>query len=301
MAFTPPPQIPQRGARATFSGAVDAFLKWMAALPAQLETFLGNITSMAGGGAFAIPLTLVTNAEYVGGTTGRISLKPNGGAMKDAIEIVFDSVDTRGTALKGQMDDLFYNGNVSAIRGYVRLVKIGDPSKWITFRVTSWAYSGGQFPYGSLTVTCVGYSSPTPFVDGDSVLLFPERNGDKGDTGNADKKVQTAPAPVGGVVTVDYRNGNCLVWSPAAGSTATLNITNWPSNGNLGEFWIIGTNLGAATVNMSAPLNWLRPDGTYANTASINTNQGTTLRSSGEDNVLLWGHGGFPNVGKVAR
>ena len=163
------------------------------------------------------------------------------------------------------------------------------------------AYIPSNQYFGYLSVQFIDASSETPFAAGDTVLLFFQRTGDKGDVGNADKKVQVAPAPVAGVITADYRNGNCLVLAPTAGSTVTLNITNWPASGTLGEFWIEGTNLGAATININTAINWLRQDGTFANNTSISTNHGVTLRTAGEDTVLLWGRTGAPQKGKIAR
>lgn len=294
MAFTPPPQIPQRGARATFSGAVDAFLKWMAALPAQLDAFLAQLSIFAAGGSNRIPYVFDNS-----GTTeidpGPGKLRLNNSAQSQATAIYVDILSSAGNNVSGIIDT--FNRSTSAVKGTLRLQSVKRPQFWMLFNfIASAPYTGHR----TLSVTPIGnYGSP--FIEGEELVLFFDSAGDKGDTGNADKKVQTAPAPVGGVVTVDYRNGNCLVWNPTAGSTVSLNITNWPSSGNLGEFWIIGTNLGAATVNMSSPVSWLRADGTYAATASINSNQGATLRSSGEDNILLWSRSGTPDRGKVAR
>lgn len=110
-------------------------------------------------------------------------------------------------------------------------------------------------------------------------------------------KVYTVPA---GVNTIDYRNGKYQVWSPAAGPQ-TLTIINWPPAGVHGELWIEGVNLGLATITTSVALDYLKFDGTYNTTTSLNTNQGATLRNSGIDNVLIWGRNGAPQRAKVAR
>lgn len=112
----------------------------------------------------------------------------------------------------------------------------------------------------------------------------------------ADKVKVLAP----GVNTIDYRDGKYQVWQPAAGAQ-TLTITNWPPTGSHGELWIEGVNLGLSTITTSVALDYLKSDGTYASTTSMNTNQGATLRTAGIDNVLIWGREGAPKRAKVAR
>src|ERR1044072_436910 len=53
--LTPPPAVPQRGDRTTFSSRVDAFLVWMATLVGQLNTFLGQLNTIAAGGGYSLP------------------------------------------------------------------------------------------------------------------------------------------------------------------------------------------------------------------------------------------------------
>lgn len=113
-------------------------------------------------------------------------------------------------------------------------------------------------------------------------------------------RVQFAPAAVGGVVTIDYRLGSHVVWTPTPG-TYQIVITNWPPAGIHGELWIEGANLGACTITTQTALEYLKTDGSYTTTNSVNTNQGATLRTSGIDNLLIWGRSGAPARAKVAR
>lgn len=103
-----------------------------------------------------------------------------------------------------------------------------------------------------------------------------------------------------GVDTIDYRDGKYQVWAPSPG-VHTLVITNWPPAGVHGELWIEGVNLGACTITTSVALDYLKSDGTYATTTSLNANQGATLQSNGIDNILVWGRYGAPKRAKVAR
>lgn len=295
MAFTPPPTIPQRGARSIFSKAVDAFLRWMAALPAQLDVFLAELSTIASGGANAFPYIFDTSTSDSDPGVGKLRLSSIN--QNTATTIRLDPV----TSANGNIAQLLASvlTGTSGVKGSLRLQKRGDPTRWLIFDITTGANPTGYFNFSLIPRASSGTS---PFVAGDNIMVYIDKAGDKGDVGNALKKVQVAPAPVNGVVTVDYNNGACLVWTPAAG-TSTLRIENWPPAGTMGEFWIEGTNMGEAgkTVNTNFPVNWVRPDGTFANNASITTNHGAALRPTGVDYVLLWGRGGVPGAGKVVR
>lgn len=293
--FTPPPPVPQRGARSTFSAALDAFLRWLAALPAQLDVFLAQLSTLAAGGANAF--SYVYDASAADGDPGTGQLRLGAIIQNTATMLRINPVTAAGANIAGLLAEVL--AGTSALKASIRLQKRGDPSKFLIFDISTGTGTG----YLNIGLVPRASSAANPFVEGDDLMVFIDKKGDKGDVGNADKKVQTAPAAVAGVVTVDYRNGNCLVWAPTAGTTTTLNITNWPAAGTLGEFWIIANNAGAAStvLNTNFAVNWLRPDGTYANNTSITVNHGVALRPSGEDNVLLWGRTGAPTNGKIAR
>lgn len=100
--------------------------------------------------------------------------------------------------------------------------------------------------------------------------------------------------------TLDYTTGQHQRWSPNTGAQ-TLTITNWPPSGQRGELLIEGVNLGAATIT-SPSINWIKSDGTFTTTTSMNTNQGATLQTAGTDFILLWTRdGGTTIYGKVVR
>jgi hypothetical protein len=274
---------------------LDTFIRWMAALPAQLDAFLAQLSTLAAGGAntFSYKFDIATADADPG--AGKLRL---GSAVQNTATVLrLDPITGSGVDISAVLASLLTG--TSNVKASLRIQKRNDPSKWLIFDVLSGSGTG----YLNLVVAPRAGSVASPFVADDDLMIYLDKAGDKGDTGNADKKVQTAPSPSGGVVSVDYKAGNCLVWNlaPYAGQSLSLQIANWPAAGTLGEFWIIGTNMGAATVSMFAAVSWLKADGTYTSTVSINTNQGATLRTSGEDNVLLWGRSGVPDHGKVAR
>jgi hypothetical protein len=84
------------------------------------------------------------------------------------------------------------------------------------------------------------------------------------------------------VSALDYTNGSIQRWAPSG--TVTLSVTNWPPSGNLGELFIEGINLGAATITWPT-INWITSTG--ATTTTFGSN-GVTLQTSGTDWFLLW-------------
>ena len=95
---------------------------------------------------------------------------------------------------------------------------------------------------------------------------------------------------------LDYTNGSVQRWAPTG--TVTLTVTNWPPSGNLGELFIEGVNLGAATITWPT-INWITSTGATTTTFALN---GVTLQTSGTDWVLLWTRdAGTTIYGKVVR
>jgi hypothetical protein len=95
---------------------------------------------------------------------------------------------------------------------------------------------------------------------------------------------------------LDYTNGSVQRWAPTG--TVTLTVTNWPPSGNLGELFIEGVNLGAATITWPS-INWITSTGATTTTFALN---GVTLQTSGTDWVLLWTRdAGTTIYGKVVR
>jgi len=81
---------------------------------------------------------------------------------------------------------------------------------------------------------------------------------------------------------LDYTNGSQQRWAPSG--TVSLTTTNWPPTGNLGELFVEGINLGAATITWPT-INWITSTGATTTTFASN---GVTLQASGTDWFLLW-------------
>lgn len=104
------------------------------------------------------------------------------------------------------------------------------------------------------------------------------------------------------VNTIDISKGKAQNWAPGTGAQ-TLTLTGWPPVGSHGEVLIYGRNLGSATITIAGnPVNFIKSDGTFATSNSLNSNHGATLQTSGLDLVIFISpDGGTTKYCKVVR
>lgn len=78
----------------------------------------------------------------------------------------------------------------------------------------------------------------------------------------------------------------------------TIDTSNWPPSGNLGEMVLELVNGASATITWPT-INWVKSDGTVTTSFASN---GVTLQTSGTDWISLWTRdGGTTIYGKVLR
>jgi hypothetical protein len=187
--LTPPPAAPQRGDRTTFAARVDAFITWLINFVSELLALVSNLNSVAAGGAYALPYKwgVTVNASIGFSAGGFIGLYDgiNSNVMAQpasATTLYLDTKDSSGASTYALLPSLT-SGNTSAVKGHVRLVKLGDPSKWARFSILSFTQNSAL--YNSFTIAFIDASDAAPFSTGDAVLAYFQRTGDKGDTGPA--------------------------------------------------------------------------------------------------------------------
>lgn len=174
--LTPPPAAPQRGDRTTFAQRVDAFITWLINFVSELVALVANLNSLAAGGAYAISYV------YTEGTLGAGKIGPyNSTNQAGSITWYIGERDINGALVSASIDQ--FDDSTSAIKGAIRIQKAGDPSKWVRASVTS--IQSIQVGMRHIFVTPLDSSSTNPFTEGDVVMLFFDRTGDKGDTGPA--------------------------------------------------------------------------------------------------------------------
>jgi hypothetical protein len=180
MAITSLPAVPQRSDPTNFATKADAFLAALPTFVSDANTLAANLNSIAAGGAYAIPYTYAATPTPVGQAAGgRLSFN-SGGTATTANSIYADVKSSGGSTVTAILND--FNASSSTVKGVIRLVKVGDTTKWATFNVSAYVLNGGGL-YGIATVTPVAQSSATPFNDGDSLVLFFQRTGDIGSQG----------------------------------------------------------------------------------------------------------------------
>lgn len=177
-AFLDPTKLPNRTQdQSTFDTNIAAYYAGLPTLLAQINATAAGMNSVAFGGAYAIPTVFTTS--YVGNHNGGhvlLSLTP----QNTATSMALDGVDTAGNDWSALL--LSLAGVTSATKGTVRIIKQGDPTKFLAYRITSINYYG---TYGDFVLVPAGSSSANPFAHGDTVILQFTPNGDKGDNGSS--------------------------------------------------------------------------------------------------------------------
>lgn len=125
-------------------------------------------------GALAIGYTFSTTTTDADPGSGNLRL--NNATQQSASEIFVDLLDNLGTDWTDALDDLDASTN-TANKGYLRLVKANDLTKWLLFRVTGVTIVSG---YRKIDVSLVDNSAASPFANGDGIVLHFSPSGDSG-------------------------------------------------------------------------------------------------------------------------
>lgn len=176
MAFTSPPPAPQRGDRTTFSSRTDAFLIWLVGLVGQLNAFLASLTTLAAGGANTFSFTFDTAIADSDPGTGKLRLGST--TQNGAVVMRLDTQAASGGDVSTFLAAL--QSGTSNIKGSVRLQKVADTSSWLLFDITDIATASGYF---NLSLVPRGSSTVSPFAANDTLVVFFDRKGDRGDSG----------------------------------------------------------------------------------------------------------------------
>jgi hypothetical protein len=142
----------------------------------QLNLLVAGLNAMATGGALSISYTFSTTTADADPGAGLLRL---GSATQNTATVIrADLLDSAGADYTGALD--LFDDSTSTTKGFIKLTKQNDATKWLLFAVTALASPSG---YRNITASCVAYSAANPFANGDLIELEFTRNGDKGDTG----------------------------------------------------------------------------------------------------------------------
>jgi hypothetical protein len=142
---------------------------------AQINATAAGLNAIASGGAYAIPY--VFNTESILATNGYLTVD-NPSAQSSTGHLYLNKIASgnfSADAIIATFDD-----STSPVKGFIRITKMGDASKWMLLNVT------GATPYANyweLNSAVIASSSANPFATGDALILQFTRNGDAGAAG----------------------------------------------------------------------------------------------------------------------
>lgn len=134
--------------------------------------------SVASGPGAAVAIDYIFSTTTTDADPGNGKLRLSNATEGSSVTVRADLLDVNGadwTALLDTLDD-----STSAVKGFLRLVKTTDPTKWILFTVSALASPAG---YRNITVAFVAQSGANPFANNDPVSLTFARTGDAGTNG----------------------------------------------------------------------------------------------------------------------
>lgn len=170
-ALTDPSELPnQNDDQLTFDLKIAKMIANYPLRAQQENDLAAGMNAIAAGGAYAIPYVFTSGTADTDPTPGKLALDS---ATQNAAGMLRLDLIAGGQDYTGVIDS--FDDSTSTIKGTIRLVKMGDASKWLMFNVTGLASPTG---YRNVGVTCIGGSSATPFTSGDGVMLYFQRTGD---------------------------------------------------------------------------------------------------------------------------
>jgi hypothetical protein len=204
-----------------FSQKAAASVLAQKAMVPQINAAIANLNTIAAGGAYAIPYVFDSTTADADPTAGLLRLSS---ATQNASTVMrLDLLGAGGIDWTSVLDT--FDASSSAVKGQLRLAKMGDATKFLTFNVTARAAPTG---YRNMTVVNTGGSSASPFIAGDAVMLFFTRTGDMGVAGSVAWRVTSivsSATPAPNATTDD------LFQITAQAATATFGSPGTPANG----------------------------------------------------------------------
>ena len=204
--------------------------------------------SPAGGTAVSIPYTFSTATTVADPGTGTLRL--NQATQNTATAVLADLSDANSIDVTNVL--ALFDDSTSTVKGFLRIVKLGDATDWLLFSVASMSSPSG---YRNITVTNVASSAASPFADGDDILIEFARTGDKGETGD--------PAP----------NATQTEMEAATSSTTVLTPQNTKWHPGVAKAWV-KCNV-AGVIEASHNITSITDDGVGTVTVTIATDFGS--------------------------
>lgn len=176
MPMTPIPPLDRTSP--TFKNDLDQLFSTRIPLFTQEANAMeAGMSAFAAGGAYAIPFVGWGDLATVAAGNGRLFIA--GDDQTQSTTVYFTGRDSRNKNVRPMFDDVF--SSTSSAKAYLTITVLGDTSRWITYRVNSWAYGA----VGVAGVTYVASSGASPIPANEGLIMQITRTGDKGDQGPA--------------------------------------------------------------------------------------------------------------------
>lgn len=160
---TPAPSRAQT--QAAFDAAYAAHIAALPTFITEANALAALLNAGAGMGAIAIAYTFSTTTTDA--DPGNGALRLNQATQNTSTVIRADLLDSAGATQTPVLDT--FDDTSGAIKGYIRLVKASDSTKWLVFSVSALASPSG---YKNITVANIGSSAASPFANGDAIMLY---------------------------------------------------------------------------------------------------------------------------------
>jgi hypothetical protein len=163
-----------------FSSKAAAMVLALKKMVTQFRAAIASVNSWLAGGAYAIPYTWGSYSAVWGVAGGLIAINQAANSQNTTPWLYIDIKSAIGNTVAAELGE--FDDGTSLVRGKLRIVKVGDASKYLLYDVVG---DNASDTYGrAIRVSCTAASSANPFTPGDMVNVFFQRTGDKGDTGS---------------------------------------------------------------------------------------------------------------------
>ena len=247
MPITPLPTPPVRGS-ATFSASMNAYMTAFPTLTNEINAQVALLNAGVGMGAYAIAYTFSTTTTDADPGNGVLRL--SNATQNLATVIRADLLDSAGATQTPVLDT--FDDTSGTIKGYIRLVKASDSTKWLFFSVSAVATPSG---YRNITVANIGSSAASPFANSDAIVLsFTPLNVVNNSVGDHEVTVHTGNGhgstntKIRRFTTTLVNTGTAITYADSAtlGATFTINET-----GIYAIHYSDGNDAGNATIGLS--------------------------------------------------
>lgn len=181
----PSPPNPATDDSTTFAAKASAFTTALVLFGTQLTQFGVEVNNTqtqmnASQTGSAVGIGYLFSTLTTASDPGSGSLRLNNATQNAATAVYASNISSDTTDWSGVLSQ--FTGSSSTVKGFLKLHKQSDGTKWIVCTLTAVASPTG---YKNITIAVIGSSSASPFVNNDALVMTFTRNGDAASGGGA--------------------------------------------------------------------------------------------------------------------